>query len=174
MWVSLRNVGVSNREDELMPDSPTVSLLTGIADQIGTAPGLDATLLVERLGTLLPHEAELVGRVAEGLIGAWRTEIGDVRTGTAAAAPQLVDLAVTLHRLGPETQEIGTVLFGRLIEVDAWEARKTMDAIDNRFLDEVPPRRRRLARRSRARYRGLRRDGDPKTSWTQRLDQNAA
>ena len=140
--------------DELTPDPPTVSLLTVIADQIGTAPRLDATFVVERLGTLLPHKAVLVGRVAEGLIGTWRTELGDVRTGTAAAAPQLVDLAVTLHRLGPETREIGTVLFERLIEVDAWEARKTMDEIDNRFLDQAPRRQPRLARRRGARNRG--------------------
>ena len=150
--------------DELTPDPPTVSLLTVIADQIGTAPRLDATFVVERLGTLLPHQAELVGRLADGLIGTWRTELGDIRTGTAAAAPQLVDLAVTLHRLGPETQEIGTVLFERLIEIDAWEARKTMDEIDNRFLEEAPPRRRRLARRSRVRKRGLRRPEDRTTN----------
>ena len=146
--------------DELTPDSPTVLLLTAIADQIETAPRLDATFVVERLGTLLPHQAKLVGRLADGLIGTWQTELGDIRTGTAAAAPQLVDLAVTLHRLGPETQEIGTVLFERLIEIDAWEARKTMDEIDNRFLDEAPPRRRRLTRRGRARRRGSRRPGD--------------
>ena len=150
--------------DELTPDPPTVSLLTAIAEQIGSAPRLDATFVVERLGTLLPHEAELVGRLADGLIGTWQTELGDVRTGTAAAAPQLVDLAVTLHRLGPETQDIGTVLFERLIEIDAWEARKTMDEMDNRFLDEVPPRRRRLARRSRVRKRGLRRSENPTTT----------
>ena len=148
--------------DELTPDPPTVSLLAVIAEQIGNAPRLDATFVVERLGTLLPHQAVLVGRVVEGLIGAWRAELGDVRTGTAAAAPQLVDLAVTLHRLGPETREMGTVLFERLIEADAWEARKTMEEIDNRFQDQVP-RRRRLARRSRARNRVLRRDGDPKS-----------
>jgi len=146
--------------DELTPDPPTVSLLTVIADRIGSAPRLDATFVVERLGTLLPHQAELVGRLTDGLIGTWQTELGDVRTGTAAAAPQLVDLAITLHRLGPETHEIGTALFERLIEIDAWEARKTMDEIDNRFLDEAPPRRRRLARRSRARRRGSRRPGD--------------
>ena len=150
--------------DELTPDPPTVSLLTVIADQIGSAPLLDATFVVERLGTLLPHQAELVGRLAYGLIGTWRTELGDIRTGAAAAAPQLVDLAVTLHRLGPETHEIGTILFERLIEIDAWEARKTMDEIDNRFLDQAPPRRRRLARRSPARNRGLRRRGDAKTT----------
>ena len=148
--------------DELTPDPPTVSLLTVIADKIGSAPRLDATFVVERLGTLLPHQAELVGRLAEGLIATWRTELGDVQTGTAAAAPELVDLAVTLHRLGPETQAIGTILFERLIEIDAWEARKTMDEIDNRFLDQAPPRRRRLARRRRVRNRDLRRRGDAK------------
>ncbi len=140
--------------DELTPDPPTVSLLTAIADRIGAGPRLDATFVVERLGTLLPHQAGLVGRLAEGLIGTWRTELGDMRTGTAAAAPQLVDLAVTLHRLGPETREIGTTLFEQLIEMKAYGARDTMNEIDNRFLDQAPPRRRRLARRSRARSRG--------------------
>ena len=148
--------------DELTPDSPTVSLLTVIADQLGSAPRLDATFVVERLGMLLPHQAELVARLAEGLIGTWQTELGDIRTGTAAAAPELVDLAVTLHRLGPETREIGTVLFERLLEVDAWEARKTMDEIDNRFMDQTPPRRRRLARRIRERRRLSGRDGEIK------------
>ena len=144
--------------DELTPDPPTVSLLTAIADRIDTAPRLEASFVVERLGALLPHQAGLVGRIAEGLIGNWRTELGDVRTGIAAAAPELVDLAVTLHRLGPETREIGTALFEQLIEVDAWGARKTMDEIDNRFLDQAPLRRRRLARRSRVRRRQSLRD----------------
>ena len=150
--------------DELTPDPPTVSLLTTIADKIGATPRLDATFVVDRLGTLIPHQAVLVGHLAEGLIGVWRTELGDVRTGIAAAAPELVDLAVTLHRLGPETREIGTVLFERLIEVDAWEARKTLDKIDNRFMDHAPPRRPRLARRSRARNRGMRRHRDAQTT----------
>jgi hypothetical protein len=62
----------------------------------------NATFVVERLATLLPHHAALVGRVAECLIARWRTELGDARTATAIAAPQLIDLAITLHRLGPE------------------------------------------------------------------------
>lgn len=132
--------------DELTPDSATVSLLTVIADQLGTAPRLDATFVVKRLGTLLPHQANLVGNLVGGLIGMWQTELGDISTGTAAAARELVDIAVTLHRLNPETREIGTALFERLLEVNAWEARKTMDEIDNRFLDQTPPRRRRRRR----------------------------
>ena len=135
--------------DELTPDAPTVSLLTAIADRMAAAPRLEAGFVAESLGTLLPHEAGLVGRLAEGLMENWRKEIGDIRTRTATAAAQLVDLAVTLHRLGPETRETGTALFESLIEADAWEARQAMDEIDNRFLDAAPPRRRRLARRRR-------------------------
>ena len=143
--------------DELRPDTDTVALLTIIAERLADAPRLDATFVVERLATLLPHHALLVGHVAEGLIAAWRSELGDIRTRTAIAAPQLVDLAVTLHRLGPETRDIGTRLFEQLIEVNAWEARRTLDQIDNRFLEQAP-RRPRLARRNRARHRTRRRD----------------
>jgi hypothetical protein len=46
-------------------------------------------------------------------------ECGDMRTATAGRAPELVKLAVTLHRLGPETREIGTSLFEQLVEIDA-------------------------------------------------------
>ena len=89
--------------DELTADADTVSLLTTIADKINTAPQMSAHFIVERLATLLPHQAMLVGRISEGLINLWKPELGDIRTSTAIAAlPQLVDLAVTLHRLGPQ------------------------------------------------------------------------
>ena len=55
--------------------------------------------VVERLQALLPHEAELIATIAEKLVAAWRGELGDIRTGTATAAPQLTDLALTLSRL---------------------------------------------------------------------------
>ncbi len=154
VWVSAFEV--FRLVDELRPDAATVTLLTIIAERINDAPRLDATFVVERLATLLPHHASLVGRVAEGLITVWKKELGDIRTRTAIAAPQLVDLAVTLHRLGSETREIGTRLFEQLIEIDAWEARQTLDQIDNRFQVKAP-RRPRLARRNRASHRKERR-----------------
>ena len=137
---------------EFRPNTDTISLLTTIDERLRHAPRLDATFVVECLATLLPHEAPLVGRVAEGLIGNWKTELADISTRTAAAAPQLVDLAVTLHRLGPETSEVGTQLFEELIGVNAWEAHQTLSEIDNRFLAQAP-RRPRLRRRNRPRRR---------------------
>ena len=104
---------------------------------------------MKRLSTLLPHQACLVGRIALDLAAKWEAELGDIRTPTAIAAPELLDLAVTLHRLGPETREVGTLLFERMIETNANEAYQVRDEIDNRFLDKVPIRRPRLARRKR-------------------------
>lgn len=124
-----------------------------IADRLGEAPLLNATFVVDRLATLLPHQAALVARVAEGLIASWRQELGDIRTATAGAAPPLVDIPVTLHRLGPETREIGTALFEQLIEIDAWAARHTLNEIDNRFRDQEQMQLSRLSRRAAPRGR---------------------
>ena len=137
--------------DELNPDPPTVLLLEAIAEKPGPALRRNANFVATRLATLLPHEAELVGRVAESLISDWRKEIGDKRTTTAMAAQELVDLAVTLHRLGPETREVGTKLFEELLEIDALEARQTLDEIDNRFREKVISRRPRIAQHRRRR-----------------------
>jgi len=133
--------------DELTPDPDTVSLLTAIAERLGEAPRLDATFVVDRLATLLPHQAMLVACLAKGLIAGWHTELSDIRTATAGVASQLVDLAVTLHRLGPETREIGTGLFEELISIEVYAARQTLDELDNRFREQSRPPRRRLPRR---------------------------
>ena len=136
---------------ELNPDPPTISLLEAIAEKPGPALRRKANFVATRLATLLPHAAKLVGRVAESLISDWRMEIGDKRTTTAMAAQELVDLAVTLHRLGPETREVGTKLFEDLLEIDALEARQTLEEIDHRFREKAIRRRPRIAPHRRRR-----------------------
>jgi nucleoside phosphorylase len=140
--------------DELTPDPDTIHLLTVIADNMETAVPVGASFVVQRLQTLLPHEAQLVARLIQGLIAHWREELGDIRTGTAVASSELVDLAITLHRLGPETRDVGMRILEDLLSIDAWTVRRTMDEIDNRFRSERGPARARLPRRSaRARRR---------------------
>lgn len=140
--------------DELVPDPDTVHLLTVIADNIQSAGPVDASFVVERLQTMLPHEAPLVARLTQGLVAHWREELGDIRTGTSAAYSKLVDLAVTLHRLGPETRDDGTRILEDLLFIDAWAAWRTLDEIDSRFRPERIPARPRLPRRAvRARRR---------------------
>jgi hypothetical protein len=50
--------------DELTPDVDTVRLLTTMAGHIHTSPPLSATFVVERLQSLLPHEAKVVAQIA--------------------------------------------------------------------------------------------------------------
>ena len=134
--------------DALEPDDDTVSLLSSIEIHLHRAPKVGQTFIVDRLQGLLPHQAPLVARLATALVDLWVTELGDVRTGIAATAPELVDLAITLHRIGPETREAGTTLFERLIAVDAYMARQTLDELDNRFRTNRAPVRARLGRRA--------------------------
>lgn len=138
----------------LVPDDPTVKLLTAIADHMSAAPRISTYFIVEQISTLLPHEALLVGRVAQGLVDKWKSQLGDIRSPIGMASSSLVDLAITLHRLGPETREVGTTLFEHLIEIDTYDARRALDEIDSRFRDRAAvPRRHRLRRRAQERKR---------------------
>ena len=139
--------------DELVPDTPTVQLLLALADPATDLSAAPSYFVVERLQALLPHEAELVARIAAKLVAAWRSELGDMRTGTATAAPQLTDLALTLHRLGGLSRQAGVDLFEAMIEIDAYGARDTLAEIDGRFGSRQAAARQRLARRRSVRSR---------------------
>ena len=140
--------------DSLTPDDETVALLEAIAERLSGQP-VEPMFIVERLASLLPHQARLVGELSEKLIAGWGQDLNDVRTRTAMAAGDLVDLAITLHRLGPDTREIGTNLLERLLVMELHEALQTLAEIDNRFRKSQGPRRRLrrsrpLSRRTRA------------------------
>jgi nucleoside phosphorylase len=137
--------------EELTPDTSTVELLRALADPSTDMSAAPSHLVVERLQALLPHEAELIATIAEKLVAAWRGELGDMSTGTATAAPQLTDLALTLHRLGGSSRQSGVALFEAMIEIDAYGARETLAEIDGRFSPRQAVPRQRLARRRRPR-----------------------
>ncbi|MGH9807019.1 MAG: hypothetical protein ACRD9W_07110, partial [Terriglobia bacterium] len=134
--------------DDIPPSPEWTSLLETIAENIERVGSVSAHFVIQRLQTLLPHCAGTVATIALGLVHNWRKELGDMRTGTAAVSPDLVDLAITLHRLGPETRDAGTQLFELLLETDAYSARETLAQIDNKFNETRRPVRRRLPRRS--------------------------
>ena len=147
--------------DKLTPDSATIRLLEVLAKlEIDKAAiGWQTETLVERLGTLLPHEGELVGRVVKNLLAAAMRNLDKDRTRPFYSGSALVDLAVTLHRSGPTTREIGTELIEDLTEIDALAVRRTLDELDNRFPTTHRMPRRRLTRihRSDMRRRRARR-----------------
>jgi len=129
---------------EITPTRDWVDFLTVLASEMKPGRKCESSWIIEKLAALLPDEAVLVGYIATRLVVTWKNELGDIRTGTAATSPDFVDLALTLHRLGPETREVGTALFEDLLEVNAYSARQTLDEIDNRFLTIAHPQRPRL------------------------------
>lgn len=143
--------------DELVADDATTTLLRAIVDGLPRSPKLNPSFVVDRLATLLPHQAQLVGEFALGLVAKWNAELGDMRTSTAMATSSLVDLAITLHRLSPETRETGLILFEQLIDIGAYEALQILDEIDNRFRPTAPHIRPRVRRRSQVAPRRPRR-----------------
>ena len=139
--------------NDLAADAATVALLRALADPSADLSVAPSHFVVERLQALLPHEAELIAAIAEKLVTAWRSELGDMRTGTVMAAPQLTDLALTLHRLGGASRQAGVSIFETMIEIDAYGARETLAEIDGRFGLHQATARQRLARRGSQRRR---------------------
>lgn len=135
--------------DRLEPSAEWSKFLNAVIDEIPQNASFPSTFIIERLQSLLPHEAELVGRFALALTAKWNADLADIRTETALASADLVDIAITLHRLGPDTREVGTKLFERLIYLNAYKARDTLNQIDNRFPDYAPTQRPRLPHRQR-------------------------
>ena len=136
---------------DLQPGTCTTALLEAIADYLPTTFEADPTYLVSALASLLPHNADLVSRIASRLVDVQRARLADLRTGHSAVVPDLVDLAITLHRAGAASREAGIALFEQLMNLDAYLARQTFDEIDNRFRATAMPRQRRLPRRSQRR-----------------------
>ena len=140
--------------DDLVPEPTTLAFLRALAlveaEKLAGAP---TPFVIERLQSLLPYGADIVGNIALKLVEAWRTDLGKVQSATAIAAPQLTDLAITLHRLGGASRETGVTVFEALIDMDAYGARDTLTEIDGRFGIIQTGARRRIARRATGRAR---------------------
>lgn len=141
-------VDVFRLADELQPDGPTVRLLEAFSSNPRLARFAD-DFLVEGLQTLLPNEADLIGRIATNIARENVGHLSDIRTSMASVGPGLVNIAVTLHRMGGNVRELGLSLFETLLDNDVLGAKETLDQIDNRLRPARPflrrPRRRRSA-----------------------------
>jgi nucleoside phosphorylase len=137
--------------DNLVPEPTTLSFLRALAAPEINLVGAHSAFVVEKLQSLLPHAADVVGDIALKLVEAWRGDLSDIETATAIAAPQLTDLAITLHRLGGASRATGVTVFEALIDLDAYGARDTLAEIDGRFGVHQTGARRRIARRATGR-----------------------
>lgn len=134
--------------DDLVSEPSTLALLAALAAPEVDLSGAPAPFIVEKLQSLLPLGADVVAEIALKLVNGWRNDLVNIHSATAVAAPQLTDLAITLHRLGGASREAGVAVFEALIDIDANGARATLAEIDGRFGLQQAAVRRRVARRS--------------------------
>lgn len=134
--------------NDLEPDPITIEFLQTLSSPKVNFQSAPSTFVIEKLQSLLPHFANGIGIIAMKLLKIWRSELGDIRTSTALAAPQLTDLAITLHRLGGDSRQVGVTIFEELIELDAYGSRETLSEIDGRFGSNQTRTRQRIVRRT--------------------------
>jgi hypothetical protein len=80
-----------------------IALLEAMAERIPFPPPAGGTFVVERLASLLPHQAALVAHIAEALVKLWKGELSDIRTSAAAGFLRLYDgLSTELIRLSAD------------------------------------------------------------------------
>ncbi len=145
-WFAI--VDIFRSSEELVADTTTVTMLESLAKHMPRDIQIDPVFLVPALASLLPNNATLVAEIAQILVDAQSAKLADIRTGHAAIVPEMIDLAITLHRSGETTREAGTTLFEALMLLDSYLGRQTLDEIDNRFKDTRSFQRPRLPRRS--------------------------
>jgi hypothetical protein len=158
LWQAILDVF---RVAENFRDVPeTASLLETMTAHFHTAGAQSHSFLIDRLLEVLPEHAVTVGRLVEKLIANLSHALSDIQKGFGSDAPSLVDLAITLHRLGGPTRELGIQLFEELLRLDAYSARSTLEEIDSRFRTSAYS----LSRRRLPRRRSRMRRGRPATS----------
>jgi len=118
--------------NELPVDQNTVRLLDGMCTYGVFKHEGRSTFFLDRLVDLVRHERKLVVRVVECFIEEVTTDLADLSTALAGAAPQLSDIALTLQRY-EDTRDDGLRIFERLLELNAYGAQ---DALNE--LDQVP------------------------------------
>jgi hypothetical protein len=107
---------------------------------------------MEVLRDLLPSAADIVASTALSVVKFTATQ--QDRTYTLSQSSELIDIAMTLQRLGPRYRERGLDLFEFLLAQNAYGARDVLDELDPTSRRSVHGPRS-VPRRPRWRHRGL-------------------
>lgn len=119
--------------DPFLADDYTAELFEALHARPPLLCTRDATFVIERLKDLLRAgwNPTLVATVATVLVEHAGRELGNMQTSWAASADNLVEIALTLHRL-PATRAVGLTLFEELLKVDAYGVDKRLEELDRR------------------------------------------
>jgi SpoVK/Ycf46/Vps4 family AAA+-type ATPase len=118
---------------QLPPDAKTRELLSVIVDNPDLIQRGEASFLIDRLKELLADgfDPSLIAAVTRSLLTAGGSALGDIRTGWAANARDLIEITITLQRI-TETRSVGLDQFEMLMDLGAYEASQVLRELDRR------------------------------------------
>lgn len=125
-WLS-----VFHTSDRLLVDKHTQQIFDGLISHPQVLQHGHSGFLVDRLKELLEDgsENQRVCRVVISLLAECGKEVADDRTAWAAAAGDLIDIALTLQRF-PETRSCGLDTFEQFMDLDAYKVTEILADLD--------------------------------------------
>ena len=109
----------------------------------------NASFIFDHLEEFLTIDPDRVYNVSKAYIEQIGKDLGNVQTSFSLKSENLINIALTLQRLGGKHRQNGLELFERLLEIDAWGVKQTLVEIDRRPMSSVPPRPRRRSKRQK-------------------------
>ncbi len=129
---------------ELQADGTTRRLLRGALDNPGLLRAEYAPQMIERIEGLLHGEPDLVHDLCAAFIRVWGDELSSIRFGASVCVGQLLNISLTLQRLGDQQRDRGLALFEQLLDLGVHDAQSLLNELDCRPLNLPPsPARRR-------------------------------
>jgi hypothetical protein len=117
-----------NFADGFLWDDPTQRLLGKIVEHPRILATLDRARFVGNLAGLLPVGAELMCNIVERLVDSVTS--ANAGQNFFHDGPELVDIAITLQRLGDPLREQGLLIFEKLLKLNAYGAKDMLAEID--------------------------------------------
>jgi hypothetical protein len=124
--------------DILLVDQHTRAVLQAIVDSPSLLSANGCSLLVSHLVEIVSEEPDLVHKLCCMLVDLRADEIVGRGNDFTAAAPDLINIAVTLQRVGGDFRRKGLELFERLLELSVYDAQVVLDELDHRPFPAMP------------------------------------
>lgn len=138
--------------DTLLPDDYTRTLLDLLCEHPNVLQKAHNIFIVERLQDLLPLEPDRVYSICKTMLQHNGSDLSNISTSFSAAAPEMINIALTLQRLGGDYRKYGLELFEKLLELNAYGAKDTLMELDHRpgHITHHPIRRKRKTRKEKS------------------------
>ena len=138
--------------DTLIPGDCTRKLLDLLCEHPNVLQKACDIFIVEHLQDLLPLEPDRVYSICKTMLQHNGSELSNISTSFSAAAPEMINIALTLQRLGGDYRKYGLELFEKLLELNAYGAKDTLMELDHRpgLITRHPIRRKRKPRKEKS------------------------